>query len=188
MRVIAGSARGCRLETPRGLNTRPTTDRVKESIFNIIQFDIPGRQVLDLFAGSGQMGIECLSRGAAGCVFVDGDRQAQQVIRRNLAAAGLADKGLLLAGDSFAALERLADRKFGLILLDPPYGGQLLNRALDRIRQIDILLPGGIIVCESAREDQIQPVSPPYRLKKRYQYGATAITTLTREGEMGEPQ
>lgn len=188
MRVIAGSARGRRLETPRGLDTRPTTDRVKESVFNIIQFDIPGRQVLDLFAGSGQMGIECLSRGAAGCVFVDGDRQAQQVIRRNLETTGLAEKSLLLAGDSFAALDRLAGRKFGLILLDPPYGGQLLNRALDRIGQIDILLPGGIIVCESAREDLIQPPPLPYQLKKRYQYGAIAITTLTRQGETGGEQ
>ena len=77
MRVIAGSARGRRLQAPQGRNTRPTTDRVKESIFNIIQFDIPGRRVLDLFAGSGQMGIECLSRGAESCIFVESDRRAQ---------------------------------------------------------------------------------------------------------------
>ena len=183
MRVIAGSARGRRLQAPQGRNTRPTTDKVKESIFNIIQFDIPGRRVLDLFAGSGQMGIECLSRGAESCIFVESDRRAQQIVRKNLELSGLADKGRLTAGDAFDALDRLAADKFGLILLDPPYGGELLNRALARIGQIDNLQTGGIIVCESAREDQIQPPPAPYRVKKHVFYGATAITVIAREGE-----
>lgn len=183
MRVIAGSARGRRLLAPEGRSTRPTTDRVKESIFNIIQFDIPGRSVLDLFAGSGQMGIECLSRGAESCVFVENHRRARQIVQKNLEISGLADKGRLIAGDAFEALNRLAGEKFGLILLDPPYGGELMNRALACIGQIDNLQTGGIIVCESAREDRIQPPPPPYRVKKQFFYGATAITIITREGE-----
>ncbi len=183
MRIIAGSARGRRLQAPEGRNTRPTADRVKESIFNIIQFDIPGRSVLDLFAGSGQMGIECLSRGAESCVFVENDRRALKVLQKNLEISGLEDKGRLRAGDAFDALNGLAGRKFGLIILDPPYGGQLMNRALDRIGQIDNLQTGGIIVCESAREDQIQPPPAPYRVEKQFFYGATTVTIITREGE-----
>ena len=171
MRVITGTARGRKLEAPKGRSTRPTTDRVKESIFNIIQFDIEGRRVLDLFAGSGQMGIECLSRGAESCVFVE----------RNIAATGFEKCSRLIRGDAFGALSGLRGQKFGLILLDPPYGGELLNQALRQIAEIDILQTGGIIVCESAREDLIQPLEEPYRVKKQYRYGAIAITTFTRE-------
>ena len=181
MRVITGTARGRKLEAPKGRSTRPTTDRVKESIFNIIQFDIEGRRVLDLFAGSGQMGIECLSRGAESCVFVESDPSAQKVVERNIAATGFEGSSRLIRGDAFGALSGLRGQKFGLILLDPPYGGELLNQALRQIAEIDILQTGGIIVCESAREDLIQPLEEPYRVKKQYRYGAIAITTFTRE-------
>lgn len=183
MRVITGTARGRKLEAPEGLGTRPTTDRVKESIFNIIQFDIEGRDVLDLFAGSGQMGIECLSRGARSCTFVEMDKRAQQVVRNNLQATGFADCARLIPGDALLALRQLSGRKFGLMLLDPPYGGGLLNQALQRIAEIDNLLPGGIIICESAAEDVIEPLPAPYKLKKEYHYGATRITTFTREAD-----
>lgn len=183
MRVITGTARGRKLEAPEGMGTRPTTDRVKESIFNIIQFDIEGRDVLDLFAGSGQMGIECLSRGANSCVFVDMDKRAQQVVRGNLQTTGFADRGRLIPGDALLALQQLQGSKFGLILLDPPYGGALLNQALQRIAQIDNLQTGGIILCESAAEDVIEPLPAPYRLKREYRYGATRITTFTREAD-----
>lgn len=181
MRVITGTARGRKLEAPKGRSTRPTTDRVKESIFNIIQFDIEGRRVLDLFAGSGQMGIECLSRGAESCVFVESDPSAQKVVERNIAATGFEKCSRLIRGDAFGALSGLRGQKFGLILLDPPYGGELLNQALRQIAEIDILQTGGIIVCESAREDLIQPLEEPYRVKKQYRYGAIAITTFTWE-------
>lgn len=180
MRVITGSARGRKLQAVEGLNTRPTTDRVKESIFNIIQFDIEGRAVLDLFAGSGQMGIECISRGAERCVFVDADKRAQQVIAANVATCGFQEQSRVIAGDALLALQQLANQPFGLILLDPPYGGKLLNQVLERIAQIDILQPGGIILCECAKEDSIVSPPPPYCLKKEYLYGAIRILTFTR--------
>ena len=183
MRVITGSARGRKLEAPTGRDTRPTTDRVKESIFNIIQFDIEGRDVLDLFAGSGQIGIECLSRGAKSCTFVEMDPKAQQVVRRNIEATGFQKQSRLIPGDALLALRQLNGNPFGLILLDPPYGGALLNQALERIVQIDNLRPGGIIVCESAREDVIEPLRPPYAILKEYRYGAIKITTITREAD-----
>lgn len=183
MRVITGSARGRKLEAPTGRDTRPTTDRVKESIFNIIQFDIEGRDVLDLFAGSGQMGIECLSRGAKSCTFVEMDPKAQQVVRRNIEVTGFQKQSRLIPGDALLALRQLNGNPFGLILLDPPYGGALLNQALERIVQIDNLRPGGIIVCESAREDVIEPLRPPYAILKEYRYGAIKITTITWEAD-----
>ena len=99
MRVITGSARGVSLQTPAGLQTRPTTDRVKENLFNIIQFDIPGAQVLDLFAGSGQLGIEALSRGAQSAVFVDQGKEAIAAVQRNLAATKLHDHALFLSAE-----------------------------------------------------------------------------------------
>ena len=104
MRVISGEARGRRLKELTGLETRPTTDKVKESIFNIIQFDIEGRRVLDLFGGTGQLGIECLSRGAAGCTFVDVRKEAAALIRDNLALCGFTDRARVVQGDYLAFL------------------------------------------------------------------------------------
>ena len=102
------------------------------------------------------------------------------MVERNIAATGFEKCSRLIRGDAFGALSGLRGQKFGLILLDPPYGGELLNQALRQIAEIDILQTGGIIVCESAREDLIQPLEEPYRVKKQYRYGAIAITTFTR--------
>lgn len=181
MKVITGSTRGKRLVTPEGLDTRPTTDRVKESVFNIVQFHVPGARVLDLFAGSGQMGIEALSRGAVFCVFADKDKQAQKAIGTNLKNTGFAGQSRVFAGDSFAALESLRDEKFDLIFLDPPYGGQMLNAALKKICLFDNLRSGGIIICESAQKDEIEPLEAPYCVKKEYHYGKIKLTAITRE-------
>ncbi|MBR5538006.1 MAG: 16S rRNA (guanine(966)-N(2))-methyltransferase RsmD [Clostridia bacterium] len=182
MRIITGTARGKRLQTPDGLHTRPTSDRVKQSVFNIIQFDIEGRKVLDLFGGSGQLGLEAMSRGAASCVIVEGDRNAQKAIEANIRNCGF-DRGCqLIKGDAFQFLQRQKPGSYHLIFLDPPYGGELLNRAIAEICRIDILAEGGIMVCESAADDVVQPVQAPYRVVKQYRYGHTDLTIITKGG------
>ena len=123
MRVITGTARGRRLKEPVGMETRPTTDRVKEGIFSSIQFEIEGRRVLDLFGGTGQMGIEALSRGAAHCTFVDLRKDAAAAIRENLALTDLSDAATVIQGDALAYLTRCQE-SFDVIFLDPPYAGR----------------------------------------------------------------
>lgn len=128
MRVITGTARGRRLKEPQGMDIRPTTDKVKESMFSILQFDIEGRRVLDLFGGTGQLGIEALSRGASEVVFVDKSAAALKLIRENLELCGLSDRARVRNGDSLAYLR--SGEKFDLVFLDPPYDTGLLEQAL----------------------------------------------------------
>lgn len=175
MRVISGSARGCKLQPVQGMNTRPTTDRVKESVFNIIQMHIRDAVVLDLFAGTGQLGIETLSRGAKFCDFVDHNKNAQQTIRKNLSIARVEDRAKLHPINASEFIKRADKNKYDLILLDPPYGGKILNDALFMLNEFDILSPSGIILCESAMEDEI---NSPYKMGKEYRYGAIKITVL----------
>ena len=180
MRVITGTARGRRLKELEGMETRPTTDRVKEGMFSTIQFDIEGRRVLDLFAGTGQLGIEALSRGASSAVFVDQRRDAVKLIRENLAICQLQDKAHIVNGDSMAYLR--SGEKFDLIFLDPPYGSDLLNQALERITMFDICREHGIIVAESAADKLLPPVASPYRLYREYHYGKIKLTVYHRGG------
>ena len=149
MRVVAGSARSVNLVTPSGPHTRPTTDRIKETLFNIIQGDVPGSRFLDLFAGSGGVGIEALSRGADHAVFVDSDSQAIRCIKANLAHTHLDRNADVLAMDAGRALNRLAASKegFDIIFVDPPYESdyEMILRAISRS---GVLLPDGIIIAE----------------------------------------
>ena len=180
MRVITGSARNRRLKEPADMRIRPTTDKVKEALFNIIQFDIEGRRVLDLFAGTGQLGIEALSRGAAEAVFVEKRLAAVRLIKENLALCQLQDKARVHPGDSLAYLR--SGEKFDLIFLDPPYGSDLLNQALEMIAAFDICRAHGIIVAESA-VDKVLPAMPaPYRLYREYRYGQIKLTVFHRDG------
>ena len=179
MRVITGAARGRKLKELPGLETRPTTDKVKESVFNIIQFDIEGRRVLDLFAGTGQMGIEALSRGAAHCTFVDLRREAAAVVRENLAHTALAGQGQVVQGDYLAFLTGCRE-KFDLIFLDPPYGTGLLEKALEAIAKIDIVTENGIIICESAADAVLPQLPAPYVMGREYRYGKIKITLYHR--------
>ena len=156
-----------------GLETRPTTDRVKEGLFSALQFSIEGRDVLDLFAGSGQLGIECLSRGAGRAVFVDQRREALNAVRENLRRTEL--KGTVVSGDALTYLEHTADR-FDLIFLDPPYDSGLLEAALERIVRFDILRLGGIISAEHPAGRVIN--APSLRLRRTYRYGKIAVTLL----------
>lgn len=181
MRVITGSARGCRLKELEGMETRPTTDRVKEGLFNIIQFDIEGRKVLDLFAGTGQLGIECLSRGAASAVFVDRRTDAVKLIRENLKATRLSDKARVVSGDSMEFLKSLRE-SFDLIFLDPPYEAGLLEPAIAHIAKFDILSPHGIIVAEHPVGMVLPALAAPYRLHRTYRYGKIALSLYRRGG------
>lgn len=181
MRVITGSARGRRLKELEGMETRPTTDRVKEGLFNILQFDIEGRRVLDLFAGTGQLGIECLSRGAASAVFVDRRADAVKLIRENLKATGLEDRARVAAGDSMEYLKSFRE-PFELIFLDPPYEAGLLEPALAHIAKFDILSPHGIIVAEHPAGRVLPALAPPYRIHRTYRYGKIGLTVYHRDG------
>lgn len=183
MRVITGSAGGRRLLELEGMETRPTTDRVKEGVFNALQFDIEGRRVLDLFAGTGQMGIECLSRGAASAVFVDQRKDAFEVVKKNLALTNLADQARVIHGDSRDFIVRTTEQ-FDLVFLDPPYASGLLEEMLERITVpgFDILAPYGIIVAEHPAEKILPALPPPYRLLRTYRYGKIAATLFRREG------
>ena len=180
MRVVGGSARSIPLKTREGLDTRPTSDRVKEAIFNIVQFDVPGASVLDLFGGSGQLAIEALSRGADSAVIVDNSPEALAVIRENLRRTGLSEGARVIRSDYLAYLNRCTE-SFSLILLDPPYRENFLETALKRISEIDILKTGGIIVCEIPADKILSPAYGGIRHAKDYRYGKTAISIFCRE-------
>ena len=167
------------------METRPTTDRVKEGLFNILQFDIEGRKILDLFAGTGQLGIECLSRGAASAVFVDRRSDAVKLIRENLKTTELTENARVISGDSMEYLKSLRE-KFDIIFLDPPSAAGLLEEAISYIAEFDILSPHGIIVAEHPVEKALPALAAPYRLHRTYRYGKIALTIYRRGNEKNE--
>lgn len=175
MRVITGTARGVQLKTPEGMLTRPTTDRVKEALFSIIHFEIPGASVLDLFGGTGQLGIEALSRGAQNAVFVDAREDACKLIRENLKRTKLEQNGRVVRSDYLDYLNCCRE-KFNIILLDPPYAEVFLENALKRITEIDILQSNGIIVTERPLGKELPWEFDGYVRSKDYKYGKTLIT------------
>ncbi len=180
MRVITGKARGVALKTPDGLQTRPTADRVKEALFSVIQFDIPGARVLDLFAGTGQLGIEALSRGAKEAVFVDAGEPACKLVRENLKRTKLENQARVVKGDYLSFLKSTRE-SFDLIFLDPPYAEVFLENALKCISEIDILQSGGIIVTERPLGKELELTLPGYIRSKDYKYGKTLITLYRKE-------
>lgn len=175
MRVITGSARGVVLKTPEGMQTRPTTDRVKEALFSIIHFDIPGATVLDLFGGTGQLGIEALSRGAKSATFVDQSNAACALIRENLRRTKLEQQGKVVRSDYLEYLSRCRE-KYDIILLDPPYAEVFLENALKRIAEIDILHSGGIIVAERPLGKELPWEFDGFTRSKDYKYGQILLT------------
>ena len=180
MRVITGKARGINLKTPEGLQTRPTADRVKEALFSIIQFDIPGARVLDLFGGTGQLGIEALSRGAKSATFVDASNTACNLIRENLKRTRLQEEGRVICSDYLAFLGRCSE-KYDIIFLDPPYAEVFLENALNRITEIDILQSGGIIITERPLEKELSMDFPGYSRSKDYKYGKVLLTIYRKD-------
>ncbi|MGI6265121.1 MAG: 16S rRNA (guanine(966)-N(2))-methyltransferase RsmD [Acutalibacteraceae bacterium] len=167
MRIITGTARGRRLETLAGEDTRPTAQRVKEGLFSAIQFELEGRRVLDLFAGSGQLGLEALSRGAESCVFVDKNAAAAEVARRNLRHTGMDDRGQVLSRDAMTYLQGCGT--FDLVFLDPPYASGLLIPALEAVAVH--VSPGGLIVCETDAPDALPARAGAFAADRTYRYG-----------------
>ncbi len=178
MRVISGTARGKNLQALDGLATRPTIDRVKEGIFSSVQFSVPGAKVLDLFAGSGQMGIECLSRGAANRVFVDSSREAVNVVINNLKTCDLFNKSRVV---NMAAQDFLRGCKdeFDLIFLDPPYNLGILDEIFEKVYQI--CAEGGIIIAESEAGWQLKNKPEGLQEVKKYKYGKVQVTKFIKE-------
>ena len=180
MRVITGKARGVTLKTPEGMQTRPTTDRVKEALFSIIQFELPGAKVLDLFGGTGQLGIEALSRGAKSAVFVDEREDACRLIKENLRRTKLEQDAQVVRSDYLAYLKRTREQ-FTMIFLDPPYAEVFLENALKQITEIDILQSGGIIVTERPFGKDLPWDFPGYTRSKDYKYGKTLLTLYRKD-------
>ncbi len=177
MRVITGTARGRRLLEPADMSIRPTTDMVKEAIFSIVQFDVPGRRVLDLFAGTGQLGIEALSRGAGECVFVDQSAAAAALVRKNLELCKMTAP--VIRADALKFLESCG--KFDLVFVDPPYRAGLYDKILQSVFGFDIINIGGIMIVESMADEPMPPASAPYELGRTYRYGKIALTTYRRQ-------
>ena len=178
MRVISGTARGRKLKELTGIEIRPTSDMVKESIFNIVQFDIEGRQVLDLFAGTGQLGIEALSRGARSAVFVDISREAVKLVKDNVELCGFSDVSTFFRRDALSYLKHCGT--FDLIFIDPPFDTKLAGMSLERIIEFDKLDTNGIIICETGADIAAPGVLPPYYLLKEYIYGSVKVARYTR--------
>ena len=175
MRVITGKARGIQLKTPEGMLTRPTADRVKEALFSIINFDIPGANVLDLFGGTGQLGIEALSRGASSAVFVDAREESCKLIRENLKRTKLEQNAKVIRSDYLDYLGRCREQ-YDIIFLDPPYAEVFLENAIKRITEIDILRSNGIIVAERPLGKELPWDFEGYSRSKDYKYGKVLLT------------
>jgi 16S rRNA (guanine(966)-N(2))-methyltransferase RsmD len=174
MRVTTGTARGRNLIAPPDSNiTRPTSDMTKQAIFNIIQFEVEGTEVLDLFAGSGQLGIEALSRGARRATFIDSSREAQQIIIQNLKTTQLSNQAKVLTADAFTFLTRTRDT-YDIAFLDPPYEKGLLEKTLPLTAQR--MNPGGVILCETAKEEMLPEEAGDFRKQKEYRYGRAKLT------------
>ena len=180
MRVIAGKAKGTVLKTPEGMQTRPTADRVKEALFSILQFELPGARVLDLFGGTGQLGIEAISRGAKSAVFVDASDAPCRLIKENLRRAKMDSEGKVVRADYLQFLSQCTET-FDIILLDPPYAEVFLENAIKKISEIDILQSGGIIVSERPAEKALNMEIEGYSRTKDYKYGKTVLTLYRKD-------
>jgi 16S rRNA (guanine966-N2)-methyltransferase len=184
MRVVAGDYRGRKLKSLSGDNTRPTTDKVKESIFNMIGPYLDGGRVLDLFAGSGGLAIEAVSRGADHAVCVDRSYPAIKIIRENIAITKQPEKFSVLKMDVKAALKEFIaeQQQFDYIFLDPPYAKQELLSQLEQMIQEQIITEGAIIVCETAKEVELPETIGTLSQQRRQVYGITAVTIYRNEG------
>lgn len=176
MRIISGMRRGLKLDAPDGLDTRPTSDKVKQALFNIIQYNIPADSVLDLFSGSGALGIEALSRGCGHCVFVDSGRDAARLTAGNIARARFDGNAEVL---NLGAAEYLKQckSKFDIIFMDPPYNRGFIEPAICAVHKSKLLNDGGLIAVETERGGEPVP-DFYYPIKRAYTYGKTVITIL----------
>ncbi len=178
MRVITGKARGRKLSAVEGLDVRPTTQKVKEAVFSAIQFEVEGARVLDLFCGSGQMGIEALSRGASFCVFVDEDRRSNEVTKQNLAAAGLFKEARVVRMDYLSFLTGSKDT-FDIAFLDPPYSKGMAQQALPLLAEK--MSDGGVILCEHEEQDLLPEEAGGFIRVKKYRYARISVSAYRRK-------
>lgn len=184
MRIITGRARGTKLYTLDGETTRPTSERVKEAVFSMIQFSIEGREVLDLFGGSGQLALEAISRGAAHATVVDSSKDAANIIKKNIEKTHSEADCILICADHVEALRRLRGRQFDLVFLDPPYNRGLVADSLARLFKYGMLKPTSIVICESGGEDILaSDAADCYEVIKSVRYGVANITLLKLKGE-----
>ncbi|MHC5251414.1 16S rRNA (guanine(966)-N(2))-methyltransferase RsmD [Listeria kieliensis] len=178
MRVIAGSRKGHRLKAVPGANTRPTTDKIKEALFSIIGPFFDGEKALDLFAGSGGLGIEALSRGAASCVFIDQAGAAIKTIKENVQACHFEKEAQVFRNDAYKALKLLqkSEQSFDLVFLDPPYKKQQLEKLLLELCELKLLQNGALIVCEHDKEAELPDEIPHFQKVKTAEYGITILS------------
>ena len=185
MRIITGSAKGVKLLTLEGLETRPTAERTKEAVFSMLQFDIEGRRILDLFSGSGQMALEALSRGAESAVMLDRSKDAVNIINKNAEKTRLSEKCKIFCTDSFDYLKRNKGEKFDIIFIDPPYALKLVERSIEKLLENDNLKPTSLVVCESAESDVFSSDSDlkrEFEVFKSGKYGVAYVNILTPKG------
>lgn len=181
MRVVSGSARGVSLISLEGLETRPTTDRVKESMFNVLQFELYGKRILDLFAGSGALGIEALSRGAAEATFVDQSKKALDVVQKNLKQTRLEGQAVLVC-EGFERFLKRTDNPFDIVFLDPPYASDFAAKAVGLLLERGLLSDRAVVVLEHDREQADTDRLLAAFTKKTYRYGKTFVTFYRNEG------
>ena len=178
MRVITGSARGRRLETLRGDDvTRPTAENVKEALFSMIQFEIEGKRVLDLFAGSGQLGIEALSRGAEFCAFVENNKNAAAIVKGNVERCGFAKSSQLITSDAISYLTRAGG--FDIVFLDPPYGKGFIEKCMPYLA--GATSDNAIIVCETSKEEKLPENFNGFSLDRERNHGKTKISLYRKD-------
>lgn len=182
MRIITGTAHGTKLDTLEGEDiTRPTADRVKEGLFSAIQFELEGKRVLDLFAGSGQLALEALSRGASAAVIIDESEKAVEIIKSNAKKTGLMKNCRIARQDYSEYLKSAKGReKFGLIFLDPPYAKDIPGEILKKLSRAEIADEGCIIVCESENDNMNEDIYD-FKFIKKYKYGRTFIAIFKKE-------
>jgi 16S rRNA (guanine966-N2)-methyltransferase len=180
MRIITGTAKGIKLKTPRGRDVRPTSDRVKESLFAILAGRIAEAAVADFFAGTGNLGLEALSRGAASAVFIDASPASLALVRENAARAQLAERAEFLRQDALAAAGRFArdGRAFDLIFCDPPYNKGLAAAILEKIDAANLLRPGGVVIIEHSRHESLPAGLAHLKISRTERYGETLLTFL----------
>ncbi|WP_099188064.1 16S rRNA (guanine(966)-N(2))-methyltransferase RsmD [Tepidibacter mesophilus] len=178
MRVISGSARGLKLKSPKNMDVRPTTDRVKESVFNIISDKVMDSFVLDLFSGTGSLGIEALSRGSERATFVDASKSSMEIIKENIQKARVNDKSELILSDSISAVNKLGVRrdKFDIIFMDPPYLKNFIEKTLIEISKREILEEDGIIIVEHDIKDEVKDNIEKLQKYREKKYGNTMIS------------
>ncbi len=185
MRIITGIYKGRKLESPVGFDVRPTSDKVKEAVFNLLMNDIWDAVCVDLFAGTGSLGLEALSRGAKRCYFCDNSRQSLDLVKKNIKKCGAEEQSIILAGDYSRALNRIRE-KTDIIFLDPPYSSGVYEKCLEQIDSLDLLSDEGIIIAEHGARDEMPQSAGRLEKVRERRYGRIMISIYRHKEEAAE--